>query len=170
MDKPTQMNECVSHPPGYGIHHSGGYGIYKEARKIKGIVHCILVDPHTPGYANPAVKGDRYAVPIEQCTWAAPIGHVDVEAIAVPVSAASGPVTHAWITPGKPEWWVKFEQMLVESTTLEQMQQAKSKLSTTRRREVMTLWQTDGRYEWLKAKAARLQVEADAVEQGRLGA
>ena len=160
IDAPP-LNSVVDHP--------GGYGIFKALRKIEGQVVCILVDPKTAGYANPAVKGDRYAVPIEQCTWAAPIGHVDTAAIALPEFAAPGPVTHAWITPGKPEWWVKFEQMLVESTTLEQMQQAKSKLSTTRRREVMTLWQTDGRYEWLNAKAKRLQVEADAVEQGRLG-
>ena len=167
-DKPP-MNECVSHPPGYGIHHSGGYGIYKEARKIKGVVHCILVDPHTPGYANPAVKGDRYAVPIEQCTWAAPMGHVDVTAIALPVfAAAPGPVTHAWITPDKPEWWQDFEQRLIEATTLEQLHQAKSKLSTTRRTQIMDVWQTDGRYEWLKANAERLQTEANAVEQGNL--
>jgi len=48
------------------------------------------------------------------------------------------------------------------------MQQAKAKLSTTRRTQVMDTWQGDGRYEWLKAKAARLQTEANAVEQGRL--
>ena len=74
---------------------------------------------------------------------------------------------------GIPRWatgWRKeFEQRLIEATTLEQLHQAKSKLSTTRRTQIMDVWQTDGRYEWLKAKAARLQTEANAVEQGRLG-
>ena len=162
------MNACVTHPPAYGIHHSGGYGIYKEARKIKGIVHCILVDPKTPGYANPAVKGDRYAVPIEQCQWVAPMGRVDAAAIVLPEFAEPGPVTHAWITPGKPEWWQEFEQRLIEATTIDALQQAKGSTSASRRREVMGLWQGDGRYEWLKAKAERLQVESNAVEQGRL--
>ena len=160
IDAPP-LNSVVDHP--------GGYGIFKALRKIEGQVVCILVDPHTPGYADPAVPGNRYAVPIEQCTWAAAtIGHVDTAAIALPEFAAPGPVTHAWITPDKPEWWQDFEQRLIEATTLEQMQQAKSKLSTTRRTQVMDTWQGDGRYEWLKAKAARLQTEANAVEQGRL--
>ena len=160
IDAPP-LNSVVDHP--------GGYGIFKALRKIEGQVVCILVDPKTAGYANPAVKGDRYAVPIDQCTWAAPICHVDTAAIALPEFAAPGPVTHAWITPGKPEWWQEFEQRLIEATTLEQLQQAKAKLSTTRRTQVMDTWQGDGRYEWLNAKAARLQSEANAVEQGRLG-
>ena len=160
IDAPP-LNSVVDHP--------GGYGIFKALRKIEGQVVCILVDPHTPGYADPAVPGNRYAVPIEQCQWAAPIGHVDTAAIALPeFAAAPGPVTHAWITPDKPEWWQDFEQRLIEATTLEQLHQAKSKLSTTRRTQIMDVWQTDGRYEWLKAKAERLQAEADAVEQGNL--
>ena len=97
------------------------------------------------------------------------MGRVDAAAIVLPEFAASGPVTNAWITPGKPEWWVRFEQLLIEATTIESLQQAKSKLSTTRRTQIMDVWQGDGRYEWLKAKAERLQTEADAVEQGRLG-
>ena len=161
IDAPP-LNSVVDHP--------GGYGIFKALRKIEGQVVCILVDPHTAGYANPAVKGDRYAVPLDQCTWAAPIGRVDAAAIVLPEFAEPGPVTNAWITPGKPEWWQEFEQRLIEATTIDALQQAKGSTSASRRREVMGVWQGDGRYEWLKAKAARLQSEANAVEQGRLGA
>jgi hypothetical protein len=82
----------------------------------------------------------------------------------------AGVVTHAWITPGKPEWWQEFEQRLIEATTLEQLQQAKAKVSTLRRTQVMDVWQGDGRYAWLEAKAARLRGEAETVSQGRLGA
>ena len=73
--------------------------------------------------------------------------------------------TPRWAT----EWWQDFEQRLIEATTIEALRHAKAYLSTTRRKEVMALWQGDGRYEWLKAKAERLQGEANAVEQGRLG-
>jgi hypothetical protein len=162
------MNAVVGHP--------GGYGIYKETRKIKGVVHCILVDPKTPGYADPAVKGDRYAVPIDQCTWAAPMAPVDVAKAALPGFPATTPQHGAWVTPDKPEWWQEFEQRLIEATTWEQLQQAKDKassarkMSASRRREVMALWQCDGRYEWLQDKANRLRAESDAVEQGMLSA
>jgi phage/plasmid-associated DNA primase len=79
-----------------------------------------------------------------------------------------GNVIHAWITPGKPEWWQAFEQRLIEATTIEQLQEAKAKTSASRRTQVMNAWSSDGRYEWLKAKAARLEAEAMEVEQGEL--
>ena len=94
---------------------------------------------------------------------AAPMGRVDAAAIVLPEFAEPGPVTHAWITPGKPDWWQEFESRLIESTTLEQLEIAKAKTSATRRREVMALWQTDGRYEWLEDKAARLRAN-DVIE------
>jgi phage/plasmid-associated DNA primase len=79
-----------------------------------------------------------------------------------------GNVIHAWITPGKPEWWQAFEQRLIEATTIEQLQEAKKKTSASRRTQIMNTWSDDGRYEWLKAKAARLEAEAMEVEQGQL--
>jgi hypothetical protein len=79
-----------------------------------------------------------------------------------------GHVTQAWITPGKPEWWQELEQRLIEATTLEQLQQAKSKTSASRRTQVMNEWSADGRYEWIGAKAARLQAEAEQSSQGNV--
>ncbi|MBD1871914.1 hypothetical protein H6F75_00320 [Nodosilinea sp. FACHB-131] len=82
---------------------------------------------------------------------------------------ATGAVTHAWITPGKPDWWQEFEQRLIEATTFDQLQHAKSKTSASRRSQVMNGWESDGRYTWLKAKAERLQREAAGQTQGAIG-
>ena len=62
FDDQPSLNSCV--------HHGESYGIYKGMRKVGDTVCCILVDTHTPGYADPNVPGDRYAVPIDQCQWA----------------------------------------------------------------------------------------------------
>ena len=74
-----------------------------------------------------------------------------------------------WLTPGKPAWWTDFEQRLIEATTWEQLQQAKTKTSASRRTQIMNTWDSDGRYEWLKGKADRLETEANNATQGRLG-
>jgi hypothetical protein len=153
------------------VDHEGGYGIYKEMRKIRGVPCCILADPYTPGREDPAVPLTRYAVPVEQCRWNATDERLDLTPIALAEFAPTpkGPVINAWVTPGKPEWWQEFEQRLIEATTLEQLRQVKGKTSATRRREVMALWQGDGRYEWLEAKSARSQAENESTTQGRLG-
>jgi|GEM_PF-5858147 len=75
-------------------------------------------------------------------------------------------VTHSWVTQGKREWWQEFEQRLIDATTLEQLQQAKDKTSASRRTQVMNEWASDGRDNWLTAKALRLQLEHDAMNQG----
>ena len=76
-----------------------------------------------------------------------------------------GRVVTPWLTPGKPTWWTDFEQRLIEATTWDQLQQAKSKTSASRRSQIMNTWDSDGRYEWLKAKAARLEAEAQGQQQ-----
>ena len=76
-----------------------------------------------------------------------------------------GQVVTPWLTPGKPPWWTDFEQRLIEATTWEQLQQAKAKTSASRRSQIMNTWDSDGRYEWLKAKAARLEAEAQGQQQ-----
>ena len=76
-----------------------------------------------------------------------------------------GRVVTPWLTPGKPTWWTDFEQRLIEATTWEQLQQAKEKTSASRRSQIMNTWDSDGRYEWLKAKAARLEAEAQGQQQ-----
>jgi hypothetical protein len=166
-DRPS-MNACIHHDGGYNIHHSGGYGIYKEMRKIDGVVCCILVDTHTPGYADPNVPGDRYAVPIEQCQWAGDQWPWGGDESATPTLAPIV-VVGAWVTQGRPEWWQEFEQRLIEAATWEQLKVAKAKTSASRRTQVMNVWVKDWRYDWLEAKAARLQGEAEAMSQGRLG-
>lgn len=153
------LNAIVDHPEGYGI--------YKDMRKIKGMVCCILIDPHTPGYADPTVQGDRYAVPIKQCQWAGDDANLSPTVAASPPTQCA--VTHAWITPGKPDWWQELEHRLIEATTFDQLQQAKAKTSASRRSQVMNVWDTDGRYDWMKAKAARLQAEAEGQTQGAIG-
>jgi hypothetical protein len=149
------------------VDHLGGYGIFKGLRKKDGVVHCILVDPKTPGYRDPDVQGDRYAVPIDQCQW---MPEQSIDAIALDNAVrAQGEVVGAWLTPGKPAWWTDFEQRLIEATTWEQLQQAKAKASASRRTQIMNVWADDGRYEWLKAKAARLDAESSNATQGSLG-
>ena len=76
-----------------------------------------------------------------------------------------GQVVTPWLTPGKPTWWTDFEQRLIEATTWEQLQGAKAKTSASRRTQIMNTWDSDGRYEWLKAKAARLEAEAQGQQQ-----
>jgi phage/plasmid-associated DNA primase len=80
-----------------------------------------------------------------------------------------GQVVTPWLTPGKPTWWTDFEQRLIESTTWEQLQQAKTKTSASRRTQIMNTWDSDGRYEWLKGKADRLETESANTTQGSLG-
>jgi hypothetical protein len=150
------------------VDHDDRYGIYKDMRRVDGAVCCILVDPHTPGYRDPAVSGHRYAIPIEQCRWTPglPIRAVELE------RGLAGPV-QPWVTPGKPEWWQRFEEMLIAATTWAQLQAMKTKGSKTyvsppRRRQVMALWQCDGRYEWLQGKAARLRGDVEGSEQQTL--
>jgi hypothetical protein len=58
---------------------------------------------------------------------------------------------------------------LIEATTWEQLQAAKDKTSASRRTQIMNTWDSDGRYEWLKGKAARLEAEANNATQGSLG-
>jgi len=76
-----------------------------------------------------------------------------------------GQVVTPWLTPRKPAWWTDFEVRLIEATTWEGLQAAKAKTLASRRGQIMNTWDSDGRYEWLEGKAARLETEAQGQQQ-----
>ena len=77
----------------------------------------------------------------------------------ITLSPAPIPVS---VTPHKRKWH-SFELALINAKTWHELQCAKRTAGQAFRMEVMEEWQKDGRYDWLKAKAKRLQDEADSV-------
>jgi hypothetical protein len=61
------------------------------------------------------------------------------------------------ITEGVGWEWQLFEADLIDANTYEQLQSAKDRAPKALRSEVMTAWEKDGRYDWLKRKAISLK-------------
>jgi hypothetical protein len=146
-----------------------GVNLFKEWAKTYGCLH-----PYSPGDLQRLNEPQTAAVeptPTPEPTPVQPQPTPQAEPVAPDHGCRddAGNVIHAWITPGKEEWWQEFEHSLIQATTLAQLQEAKTKVSALRRTTVMGKWQADGRYPWLEAKEARLETEANSFEQPTLG-
>ena len=74
--------------------------------------------------------------------------------IALPVKAVALP--EPTITENKAWDWQIFEADLIDAQSMAELATAKARTPESLRTQVMTAWQADGRYDWLKAKAEKL--------------
>ena len=160
-------------------------GYQPAAEKMKGgkgkqQKQYILADFCNPnrGHMLKALS-DKFAAKLEQKgelpdgkpVNAAPDWGVDSEVLEARQAAAKpepvkavekADIFEPWVSADANPLNTFFEADLIDARSFDELLAAKAKASTSIQQSVMKAWQSDGRYEWLKAKAEKLRKEAFA--------
>lgn len=149
----TTSNEILTGAFEYELRNIGR----KEQLRVSGILTSL-------GWENIVKKLDGKSVKV----WARPVAlkpesegeqkypQLGGEAVATG-SVDIDQTTEPNVTPDKPADWQDFETLLIAAETYAELEEAKQNFTKELRREVLSVWKTDGRYEWFSTKFANLK-------------